>query len=358
MGNESNARGELCVSFTEAAVSDGDRRDFESTARLCHGLLSQVAEEWGAGGMPQRTEMIVTDAFEQTVRQHMRRDPGQEAEPYFIADRPGGGRVAAKTLPQDERYDEAVIVVDASGWSTTTERAGAERLRTVSLIGHELAHTVVERLALASGATKDVVYPSYTPGEFARSISRIVNHEYRADRMSEVIVAAVCTTDRDGQKVPVRSWDVFSSAYVAGLCDTFFEAYAEGPGAVQDYRTRQIDLQTMFGKVVQLTESALVNYIHARALADCVGDVRLLDDPEIGGLPFARIYLADTLPPLVRVLHEAPLLMSPSEWREFDLRVVAGGETAIREIWRRLGLTFEENGREPYRINVGAPLVT
>jgi hypothetical protein len=353
--SEDKVRSELRVRFLAPAISTKDRDQFAATARLCHAVLARIAEECG---LPTLTEVIVTDDFEQTVRTHMRRDAGQEAEPFFVADRPGGSRVSAKTLPQDERYDHAIIVFDGRDWSASAGAAGAERLRMVALIGHELSHTVLERVALASGVTKDVIYPSYTPGEIARSLSRMINHEYRADWMSEIIVAATCSTDRDGQPVPIHSWDVFSSLYLDLLRDTFVEAYADGPGAVQDYRTWQIDLQTMFTRVVQLTESVLVNYIHARALADSVGQVPLLEDSELSALPFVRLYLADTLPPVVRVLQQAPLLMSPQEWKEFDGRLVLEGERAIREIWRRLGLTFEENARESYRISVVAPIVT
>ena len=117
MTDDASPRGELVVTFLAPAISDEDRRDFEVNARLCHGVLARLAEECGP---PLRTQIIVADHFEQTVRAHMRRDPGQEAEPYFVADRPGGGRVGAKTLPQDDRYDDAVIVFDGALWLTTS----------------------------------------------------------------------------------------------------------------------------------------------------------------------------------------------------------------------------------------------
>lgn len=348
-------RDEAELQFTHLAPAlDAPTRDsFERTVRLCHAVLAQAASECG---LPRRIEVIVAADFEQTVRSRMRRVPGQESEPLFFADRPGG-RVAAKTLPQDDSYNDLVVVFDAAGGGGSLSGQGIERLRTIALIGHEFAHMALERLALASGATKGVVYPSFTPTEIARSLSRIVNHEYRADRLSEVIVEQLCTTERKGQTLPVRSWDVFAGDYLSGLEAMCSQAYAEGPGAVQAYRERRIDLDTMFSTVTRLTESVLVAYIHARALADCVGEVALLDDHEIGALPFVRLYLADTLPKLVEAIRTSSLLMTPNEWGQLDGRVVDAGEQAVREIWRRLGLTFVESARQPYRIDVAAPLL-
>lgn len=349
----------LQVTFhASVALSKTARDEIEATASLCQRVFRDAAE---SVGLPRMTELVITTDFEATVRAHLKDAKGSPDEAAFEADRSGGSRVAAKTMAKDRAYDDVVIVMDSTRWPD--ESTGSSRAYIASLIGHEVAHTVLERIAYASEVTKGVRYPSYTPGEISRSLSRIINHEYRADRLADLVTSAVFSTERDGVRVPLHTWDLSAESYRSMLRDTFFETYAEGPGAVQDYRCHKIDLQAMFHKVTALTESTLVNFIHARALADAAvyeasAGVPLLDDPEIAKLPFVRLYLADTIPPLLEAIRSAPLLVSPTDWAALDDRVVAAGEMAIREIWRRLGLTFDEMvGPEGYRINVAAPLV-
>lgn len=348
----------LRVTFHDGvALNQAARAEVGATTRLCQTVFGDAA---GPFGLPRTTELIITTNFEATVRAQLQDAKGSPDEAAFGADRPGGSRVAAKTMAKDRTYDDVVIVMDSTWWPD--ESTGPSRAYVTSLIGHEVAHTVLERIAHASEVTKSVRYPSYTPGEIARSLSRIINHEYRADRLAELVVSGAFWTERDGVRVPLHTWDLSAESYRSMLRDTFFETYAEGPGAVQDYRCHKIDLQAMFRKVTTLTESTLVNFIHARALADATVDeasdgAPLLGDPEIAKIPFVRLYLADTIPPLLEAIRSAPLLVSPTDWAALDARVVAAGETAMREIWRRLGLTFDEKLAEGYRINVAAPLV-
>jgi len=348
---------ELTVTFDAPDLSAAVRDDFQAMASACHYALAANARE---AGLPARTELILTADFAKTVRAQLRPNPSEEPEPFFEVERLGGGRVVAKTMRRDPAYDDAVVVFDASHWLGHVERSGPEKLFEASTIAHELAHTVIERLALASRATHGVIYPSRMPGEIARSLSRNLNHEYRADWLADVIVQAMFSTDREGQRVPLHIWDATAQAYIDGLQDSLFEAYAEGPGMVQEYRQGWIDLETMFHRVVTITQGVLTNWVHARSLADCIetASVPLLDDPVIAQLPFTRLYLTDTLTPFLEAFRSGSLFMTAPEWKELDARVVASGELAIREIWRRLGLAFEEPPvRGEYRINVTEPLV-
>jgi hypothetical protein len=58
----------------------------------------------------------------------------------------------------------------------------------VSLLAHELGHAVLERLRVASGALEGVTFPSVTPWEVARSVTRIAVDELRADRLADTVL--------------------------------------------------------------------------------------------------------------------------------------------------------------------------
>lgn len=347
---------EVVVAVEAPRVSEERRLEFTRLVDMCHKVLASIAT---GAGLPRRIEVILTTDFEQAVRLRLRSANGGEAEAeFFEVERIAGGRVAAKNVSLDETLDNVLVLFDADGWLLEMTDPGHRQMQAISLIAHELAHTALNRVELLSGVTKDVVYPSSTPGEIARSLSRILNDEYRADSISDALVHATVTTTRDGVVAPVHIWDTSSDSYIRGLQDALFEAYAEGPGTVQDYRQYHGDIAVMFQRLVGITQGVLTNYIHARALADCAGVRVLLDDPAISNLPFVRLYLADAVLPFLEAIRDGPLLPSPSDWHELDARVIAVGEPMVREIWRRFGLTFDEPlGREPYMIHVGEPIV-
>lgn len=340
------------VAVEAANVPDPVKEEFVVAVRGYHSGLAEVAP----AGMPARTTVILTAAFEATVTAHLMGAPSSEGAAEFQAARLGGAHAVAKTIARDPGYDEVVIVFDAGTWSAHGERAGHERLLEHFLVCHELSHALFERVAAASGAVVGAEGPPYTPGEIARAMSRILNHEYRADRLADTLCSGLFSTRRDGVTVPSHIWDLMADSRRDGLHDTLCAAYADGPGAVLNYRCGRIDLISMWRGVVRVTEDLLTQWVHARAEADAV-EALLLGHSSLQQLPFVRLYLADTLPPLVDAMRTGPLMMTPGGWRDLDAAVIAAGERALREIWRRLGLTFTEPSGSLFTIHVTDPLV-
>ena len=151
---------------------------------------------------------------------------------------------------------------------------------------------------------------------------------------------------------------MLGEVYRTGIRDLFASLYPGLPDVVQTYRERRMDLTSMWLEVVRQSEALVTGFIHARAHADGTGeDIAILDAEEIHDLPFVRLYLAETLPPYLEAVRKGPLLVPVAEFATADAETVGAGERMLREIWRRLGLTFTETGpARQFSIHVAAPL--
>lgn len=343
---------ELLITSAAPSVSAEGFHDFTNVVKLCHGCMGHVALE---AGLPLKTEVILADDLKAEVLKHMRTKPGIDKS--FEPERPLG-RVAGKNLAQDDDWNHVVIIFDAADWAKGDGPEASRKLLQMSLVAHEIAHPLLARIRVASGVADGVQYPSVTPGEIARSIARVGMDEYFADRIADIIVAQVFSKGDGEAKTPAYVWDVSAADYKARLRELLDKAHQEIPQLVNSYRTRHISLDEMWRRVVASLDHLFTIVIHARAHADADGDIPLLDSPEIKDLPFVKAYFADTLPPFLSQFRHTPPVLPPAEWRERELRVVSAGEAAIREIWRRLGLTFDApEDRRGYRINVGSPVL-
>lgn len=325
----------LTIACDADEVSEEARHDFEQLCTLIHGAYQRLANH---AGMPRRTEVLLTANLAFTVRSRAQ----SLADTSFDASRPGESLVAAKNLPQDVNHDHVVIVFDARLWMSAEARGGVERAREIHLIAHELAHPALAPLRIASGGAYGSS-PPYTPGEVARAIGRVLMDEYRADRLADLVLGATATKATDVGAEPASEWGYDGPSRIANLRDLLVLAQAEFPGLVDLYRTGRIDLVAMWDEVQKWTSHLLTMYVHCRAAADASQtDVPILDAEPIAALPFVRLYLADTVPPLIAALRLGALLPSPVEWSDVDRQVAVVAETSMREIWRRIGLTFVE----------------
>jgi len=323
-------------------------KEFDWAAKLCHQVFAKMATE---AGMPKLIEIILAEDFDKMVIERMRKN--KEYEKQFTSERPFG-HVAAKNLVQDDLHEHIVIVFNASDWCREMSCTGNGKLLQLALIAHELAHPFLARMRQASGAAIGVVYPSITPSESARSLSRIIIDEYYADFLADLIVCQLCTKTVNGESSPAHVWDVLGQPSLESLKHHISDAATVFPGHVNNYRTRQIPLEDMWGKVLTATEHLFTMYIHARALADATGEkIPILDSPEIKALPFVQKHIPESTYNFLNKFREHNPLLSVNNWREMENDVVPAGEIAFREIWQRLGLTFAEAGdQRPFRINV------
>ena len=244
--------------------------------------------------------------------------------------------IAVNKLFQDERVPEYIVNLT---------------------IAHELAHSYLMRMRSASGAAKDAIYPAITPTETARCLTRTIIDEYYADSLAALIVNHLCTKTINGVSSPAHVWDIFGQTYLESLKQHVSKAGEVFPGHVNSYRTWQIPLEEMWGKVQSATEHLFVMYIHARALADATGEeVLIFDSPEIKQLPFMQKYIQDSSTTFLNRFRKHRPLHSIDAWKKMEEDVVPAGELAFKEIWQRLGLTFQETApQQPFNIIVSEP---
>jgi hypothetical protein len=329
-------------------MDDEQRATFTADANAVHQVLDQIRRD---ASIPfTELSLVVADDFTASVRAHQR-DPEQP----FDSERPFG-RVSAKNLAQDDVGERVVIVFDSRAWAS--QDAGYDRWQAIGTIAHELAHPILERARHASGVLDGVTFPSHLPGELARSISRIGFDEYRADEICDVVLASVSTKVVGGTASPAVTWDIEGPGWLKSVRDLYASLYPRLPDVVQSYRERRLDLLPMWREVLQQSEAIVTAFMHARAHADhSDAAVAILEAEEIRDLPFVRLYLSDTMPPYLEAVRTGPVLAPLSEYAAVDHQVVVAGEKMLREIWRRLGLTFTENiETREFGMHVTAPV--
>jgi hypothetical protein len=107
----------------------------------------------------------------------------------------------------------------------------------INLLAHELAHPLFGRAEHVSDVLGGVEFPSHAGGEIARSMTRIVSGEYRADRLAEMVVCDCGSmTSGTGAPSPANLWAVQGDAYWASAHQAIAAAYPAWPDLVQAYR--------------------------------------------------------------------------------------------------------------------------
>jgi len=303
-------------------------------------------------GIPEsQISLLFTDDLVGAVRKHARY--GEDAGALFSADRIGGV-VAAKNLPQTEDYSEVLIVFDTRRWSNEPANGGAARLEQLFLLAHELCHPLMERARYCSGALDGVIFPSFTGNEVARSLSRILADEYRADRIADSYLRQLANTNIHGEVRPVGMGEVLGASYLEAAFASVAQAHPLWPDFVQNYREWGSDLSTMWAGLVGNMEQTITSLIHAQAAADSIGGTMLLEGEPFRSLPARMLYLGP-LEDLINGFRSQPLLANFEDTRDLDAEIVASGEKAFIEIWTKLGITIEERPDRQWSLWVGEP---
>jgi hypothetical protein len=78
--------------------------------------------------------------------------------------------------------------------------------------------------------------------------------------------------------------------------------------------------------------------IHADAIAEAADAPPPSVSDAVASLPVMRLYVSDPWRDFIGVMRDQALLPPVSETLGLERRIRAAGESAIREIWRRLGI--------------------
>lgn len=334
---------------SEALTRDA-QRDFRHWARGIWGALENIAERHGIPAC--RVQAVLTDDFVAEVRKLSGGTPSPGL-PEFTAERLGGIAVG-KNVPLSEEGSEVAVVFDGTIWHD--HHLPEVKVLEFLLIAHELSHPIIERGRLAAGVYEGVDFPSITSGEVARSMSLILAGEYRADRLSDLIVRQFATAgERDAQQ-PVGGWGILGHFYIERLGEILGKAHPEWPDTVQAYREGRLTLDDLWGKLVTRLDQTLNILAHAEALAEGTETPDPLATDQIASLSAVRLYLAEPWAVFMQAVRRVPLLPSMNETLRWEDEVRSVGEECIREIWRRLGITGTDLPGRQLWLDVEEPL--
>jgi hypothetical protein len=328
------------------AIDTQAKETFEKDARFVWAVYQGL---WEENAIPEsEVRLVLSDDFTADVRRLIR--PAAGGEPSFSPERVGG-LAAAKNLPQVPDYSEVAIVFDARHWVGQGDQPEQARVQQISLIAHELAHPPLERVLHVSGAIQE---PSPTAGgtEMLRNAARVIVNEYRADRVADVVMRELATTD-GGAKA--GTWEAFGSRDCATLLEALTAAHPAWPDMVNAYRIRDLNLMRFLEKIFSAVGGTLVLLTHVQASADGA-EQDLLGAADFEPLPAVRLYIAEPWDVFMNELRGHRMLPRPDETIVDDAALSRAGEELQREILSRLGLTIDDLDHGAYYVHVAEPL--
>jgi hypothetical protein len=300
---------------------------------------------------PVSVEMVLADDFVQEVERCWQRAE-QDLVGTFDPERLGG-IVAAKSIYLRADVSHVCIVFDGAKWPD--EPTIADQLFWTWLISHELAHPCLGRLRYVSGALDGVPFPSVTPREVARSLTRGAIEEFRCDLVGEMVLKHALRITLDGKEQNLGIYDVWGGGYNSQFGEVISEhVYPGWPDKVEEYRNWRISLDELWQHIGRQTDQVMTLLGHAEA-ESISGEV---EPPLVGPLAEHRgvqLYLG---PAWRAIIEEARNAGFPNlhEFREAERRLCDIGEQAILGMWAKLGLTAEELENRDFRLNVAEPL--
>ena len=261
----------------------------------------------------------------------------------------------AKTIPIGDDHGEVRVIFDSVTWRPGA--SGDSGLLGLFLAAHEFTHAFIGRLRAASGSMEGVILPSRTPVEVARSIARISTEEFVADIVAGRILATAASATVDGESRQLRPADL--TGHARGYSDQLGmvlgqTVYPGWPNLVQSYREGHINLETMWSGIAQGTDQAITLIAHAEAEAVLNDGPQPLEEiyADHNG---AALYLAPAWTAIRQEMGDS-LFPNPEAFRATEGRITDAGGTALLEMWKRLGLTFEINPDRSYVIRVSEPM--
>jgi hypothetical protein len=313
--------------------------EFKATAESTAQVFVRFARAYGVE-LPHLL-LIGTTNFQQRVDELLRQRYGPD-QPDYTVERLGGQAVA-KNIPLNQDHSRIAIVAGAEPWSTTEPAARAIGLY---LIAHELTHSVLERLRIASGALAGVTFPSQLPRQVARSITRISVDELRADTVASVVLGQCATKTVDGKTEPLQITDAplyGPTAHRTTLANLLVtRVYPGWPSAVNRYRIRGMTLSQLVKLLFEEADQMMTLLGHAEAEVQTTRDMPELFISPAEGQPGATWLLGPVWEAVMTVAAKHASIPSLSDFRDAELAILEVGERELLSMWERLGVTFDE----------------
>jgi hypothetical protein len=259
-----------------------------------------------------------------------------------------GGQVAGKTVELAEDWSSAAVAAPGAGLMTGD---GTRQASALFGLAHELAHVVIERLGVISGAREVGWHPSAHARRKAENAARHGLDEWRASVMADLALRGAIT-NAAGENVAIP--DVLGPLYRDSLGGLLNRVYPGWPDTVERQQRAMISLFDMWALICDETVGMFTMLSHCEAEAIMLHRASPLFD-EYAQHPATRLYLGEPWYALVDC--DAPLLAPANEFRDAEGEVVNKTARNVLAMWGKLGLTFTDGpGRHDLRIDVSAPL--
>lgn len=327
---------------------------FTEAARSAAAVFAGVAQNYGVE-LPD-LRLIGTLDFQATVDDLLRQvhGPGQ---PTYTTERLGGTAVG-KNIALNVDHSKVAVVMFAGPWMPGAEARGLAV--GISLLAHELAHSVLERLRVASGSLEGVTFPSTAPRPAARSITRIAVDELRADRIADIVLSlsATKTVDGKGQPLHLSDQELFGSPYRDQLAELLVtRVYPGWRDSVNEYRNWGITLEELMRRLVSEADQMMTAIAHAQAEALSTPEDGVLFVPTAAGEPGATWLMGPVWEAVMTVAAQHPFIPELAQFKAAELAILDVGERELFAMWERLGITFDppRPDSHPYEIRVAEP---
>jgi hypothetical protein len=289
---------------------------FTAAARSAAVVFAGVARNYGVD-LPD-IRLIGTLDFQATVDDLLQQVHGP-GEPTYTTDRLGGTAVG-KNIPLNDDCSKSTVVMFAGPWMPGAEARGLAV--GLNLLAHELAHSVLERLRVASGALEGVTFPSNSPRPAARSITRIAVDELRADRIADVVLSLSASKTVDEKEVPLHLSDteLFGpTSYREQLAELLVtRVYPGWRDSVNEYRIRGITLEELMRRLVSEAGQMMTAIAHAQAEALSTPENGELFVPPAAGQPGAAL-IGSVWEEVMTVSAEHPFIPDLHQFRAAEL---------------------------------------
>lgn len=308
----------LQVRIAAQALRPIARHTFVFQVHLAFGLYRPLRLQ--APRLGAHLEAWLVDDFARAVRQLAPR--ALSARVTFTPERLWG-RVVAACLPPADDQAPTRLVFDAATWQDRAPTAGGSWLERLFVVAHELAHPL-----LSPAATRPA------GRALAHQLARELLTEYQANLLADrAVLQQLTRAANDRTSRPVGLWHLAGERYRAALAQTLAQAAQHWSELLELSSPWAMSLEQPESGLLDSVHQVLTLLVHAQALADAVGGPDLLAAEDLRALPVVQRYLAE---PWRRWL--AALRGQPFPWLGDDEALARQAESALLEVWRRLGL--------------------
>lgn len=303
-----------------------------------------------------KIKVILAKDFSQAINQAWNaQTAGNIQGPDFSPERLGG-QVVAKTIDMNPEFSEIHIIFAQDMWMDESDLGSILNLNTAI---HEIAHALLGRIRWQSGVLSGVIFPSQTPSEYARSITRTAAEEYWVDVLAGLAIGACATVSHDDTTRPITPPDLLggTGAIYRAQFATLLDSHIH-PGwanEVNRYRHWKQSLKALWETIVSGTDQIITLLAHCEAEAYFLGRLGPLED-ECSDHPGAKLYLGPAWKEINTLIKDRPLDLTLEGFAECELKLLEVGEKALIDMWGRLGLTFEEYADRNFHLHVSNPI--